>query len=141
MSDRLVVFNHGRIEQVGTPEEIYEHPASAFVANFVGTSNMLDGAAAQSIAGSSRAFAIRPEKIRLNDTETGREILTAAGEVNDVQYHGANTRYVVCVAGVELVVMRQNLHSRRDVQAVRVGDRVNLSWMRDDMHYLGDGSA
>ncbi len=138
MSDRLVVFNQGRIEQLGTPEQIYEHPASAFVANFVGTSNMLAGAAAEQIAGSSRAFAIRPEKIRINAAAASEQVVSAAGVVSDVQYHGANTRYVVSVAGIELSVMRQNLHSRREEHALRVSDRVSVSWRRDDMHYLDE---
>jgi len=140
MSDRLIVFNQGRIEQVGTPEEIYEHPASAFVANFVGTSNMLAGAVAERFTGSTRAFAIRPEKIRLNSGEAGERLLTADGEVTDVQYHGANTRYVVRAEDTELVVMRQNAHSTRDADAVRAGDRVTVGWMCEDMHYLGDGT-
>lgn len=140
MSDRLIVFNQGRIEQVGTPEEIYEHPASAFVANFVGTSNMLAGAVAERFTGSTRAFAIRPEKIRLNAGEAGERLLTADGEVTDVQYHGANTRYVVRAEDTELVVMRQNAHSTRDADAVRAGDRVSVGWMCEDMHYLGDGT-
>src|SRR6185369_13526597 len=65
MSDRIAVFNLGKIEQVGAPAEIYEHPATAFVAGFVGVSNLLSGAAAQAITGSPAPFAIRPEKIRL----------------------------------------------------------------------------
>src|SRR3970282_748595 len=65
MSDRLAVFDRGRIEQIGTREEIYEHPATVFVAGFVGVSNLLEGAAAAAIAGAPRAFSIRPEEIRL----------------------------------------------------------------------------
>ena len=63
MSDRIAVFNKGRIEQIASPAEIYEHPASAFVAGFVGVSNILSGAAAAAIAGAPPAFSIRPEKI------------------------------------------------------------------------------
>ena len=70
MSDRIAVFNHGRIEQVGAPAEVYERPASAFVAGFVGTSNLLTGATAEKILGRTGTFSIRPEKIRLRG---GRE--------------------------------------------------------------------
>ena len=63
MSDRLAVFNHGAVEQVGTPAEVYERPATGFVAGFVGVSNVLDGEAARAIAGDPRPFTIRPEKI------------------------------------------------------------------------------
>ena len=65
MSDRLAVFNQGRIEQVGTPAEVYERPATGFVAGFVGVSNVLEGDAARAIVGSPHAVTIRPEKIHL----------------------------------------------------------------------------
>ncbi len=65
MSDRLAVFNHGRIEQIGAPAEIYEHPATAFVAGFVGVSNVCTGELAIRLTGSAQAFAIRPEKIAM----------------------------------------------------------------------------
>ena len=67
MSDRLAVFNHGRIEQIGTPEAIYEHPATAFVAGFVGASNIVDAASAERLIGRAQPFALRPERIRLGD--------------------------------------------------------------------------
>ena len=67
MSNRIAVFNHGRIEQVGGPEEIYERPVSEFVAGFVGTSNLLEGAAARAVLGIDGAYTVRPEKIRLLD--------------------------------------------------------------------------
>ena len=66
MSDRIAVFNDGRIEQVGTPEEVYERPATAFVAGFVGTSNLLGGRGAESVIGRPGLFSIRPEKIRID---------------------------------------------------------------------------
>src|SRR5207344_3495802 len=65
MSDRIAVFNAGRIEQVGSPAEVYERPATAFVAGFVGTSNLLRGPAAEKIVGRAGTFTVRPEKIRL----------------------------------------------------------------------------
>ena len=65
MSDRLAVFNQGRIEQIGAPAEVYERPLTRFVAGFVGTSNLLRGEAAERILGTSGTFTIRPEKIRL----------------------------------------------------------------------------
>src|SRR3954470_20061507 len=65
MSDRIAVFNDGRIEQLAAPAELYEHPASAFVAGFVGTSNLLEGDVAEAILGTTGLFTVRPEKIRL----------------------------------------------------------------------------
>ncbi len=67
MSDRLAVFNHGQVEQVGTPAEVYERPATGFVAGFVGVSNVLDGQAARAITGNDQAFTIRPEKIVMEE--------------------------------------------------------------------------
>jgi len=132
MSDRLAVFNRGRIEQVGVPAEIYEHPATAFVADFVGVSNVCSGEFAQRLAGSAQAFAIRPEKISL--TAAGELVpdgwLSAAGQVRTITYHGATTRYAVTVdGGGELAVMRQNSSDGR--AAAAIGDAVRVSWPRN----------
>ena len=67
MSDRMAVFNSGRIEQIGAPADVYEQPATPFVAGFVGTSNLLRGAVAEAIVGGAGTFTVRPEKIRLAD--------------------------------------------------------------------------
>ncbi len=94
MSDRIAVFNHGRIEQVGTPSEMYERPATEFVASFVGTSNMIRDAEAESMFGESGCFTVRPETVRLvaNGTvpTTGEVILDAT--VLEVQYLGSFVR-------------------------------------------------
>ena len=83
MSDRLAVFNHGRVEQIGTPEEIYEHPATPFVAAFVGTSNLIEPADARRIAGLDGAFSIRPERILLlaEGTSPPDGLLSAVGVI------------------------------------------------------------
>jgi putative spermidine/putrescine transport system ATP-binding protein len=134
MSDRLAVFNHGQIEQVGTPSEVYERPATGFVAGFVGVSNVLEGPAAESIVGSPHPVTIRPEKIHLALDEAAavdQERCTATGEVTKVVYLGAVTRYTVALdAGGELVVMQQNLHTTSS-EALQVrGRRVRLAWDR-----------
>src|SRR5512146_310906 len=64
LSDRIAVFNQGKIEQVGSPAEIYEHPATPFVAGFVGVSNLVSGELAYHITGAQETFSVRPEKIR-----------------------------------------------------------------------------
>ncbi len=69
MSDRIAVFSEGRIEQVGTPAEVYETPASPFVAGFVGTSNLISGEVAKRITGSEKMFSVRPEKIHMSSCE------------------------------------------------------------------------
>ncbi len=133
MSDRLAVFSHGKIEQVGTPAEVYERPATGFVAGFVGVSNVLEGAAAKQIAGTEQAFTIRPEKIAMGDPDAavGPNDCTATGHVRDVVYLGAITRYIVQLdVGGELVVMQQNLDTS-SMEALQVrGKSVRLSWDR-----------
>ncbi|MGH9001561.1 MAG: ABC transporter ATP-binding protein [Acidimicrobiia bacterium] len=131
MSDRIAVFNEGRIVQVAPPAELYEHPVSAFVAGFVGTSNLLEPEAALAILGREGTFTVRPEKIRLvdPDTEPGPGQCSATGLVVDVAYLGPDTRYVVALdAGGELVVTTQNLEtSSTDALAAR-GRQVRLLW-------------
>ncbi|NBM20741.1 ABC transporter ATP-binding protein, partial [Streptomyces sp. GC420] len=101
MSDRIAVFHQGRIEQVGTPAEIYERPATPFVAGFVGTSNLLTGEAAQQVVGSPGTYSIRPEKIRVlkesaltGEPEHGTHS-EAVGTVAEVVYLGDATRFLV----------------------------------------------
>jgi putative spermidine/putrescine transport system ATP-binding protein len=133
MSDRLAVFNRGRIEQVGTPAELYERPATAFVAGFVGTSNLIRGAAAVSLLGTDGLFTVRPEKIRLADpgTAVGPDEVAADGTISAVIYLGPDTRYIVALdAGSELMVTQQNLHtSSMEVLAAK-GRSVRLIWKR-----------
>jgi putative spermidine/putrescine transport system ATP-binding protein len=142
MSDRIAVFNRGRIEQVGTPAEIYEHPATGFVAGFVGTSNVLEGAAAQRILGREGAFSVRPEKIHLaapGDPVLEGDRVTATGQIAEIVYAGATTRFVVDVeGGSRLAVVAQNLHtSSADVARMR-GSTVRLSWRPEHAVALPD---
>jgi putative spermidine/putrescine transport system ATP-binding protein len=140
MSDRIAVFNEGRIQQVGTPSEIYERPASAFVAGFVGTSNLVSGETAQRITGSPEMFSIRPEKIHLDATrsEPGEDMLCIDGLVRDVVYLGLFTRYLVEIeGGADLVVVEQNLKTTSmDVLAAK-GQRVRLHWHKDHINRVG----
>jgi putative spermidine/putrescine transport system ATP-binding protein len=133
MSDRLAVFNRGRIEQVGTPAELYERPATAFVAGFVGTSNLLRGEAAFTLLGESGLFTVRPEKIRLAEPGTtiaGDEV-AADGTIRTVVYLGPDTRYIVALdAGSELVVTQQNLNTSSMEVLAAQGRPVRLVWKR-----------
>jgi putative spermidine/putrescine transport system ATP-binding protein len=123
MSDRLAVFNDGRIEQIGTPAAVYERPENAFVAGFVGASNVLHR--------SGRTFTVRPEKIRMTpDGGTRRDDPNAAtGRIRDVVYAGVFTRYIVDLDdGGELVVVRQNLETSSAEALDARGRRVLLEW-------------
>ena len=141
MSDRLAVFNQGKIEQVGAPAQVYEHPASAFVAGFVGVSNLLRGPAAQAITGSPRAFAIRPEKIRIDapDAAVPDGMDSARGRIHDVVSLGMYTGYHVALeAGGELIVVAQNLAGDAlDAHAAR-GRPVRLIWEHRHAQLIGD---
>jgi putative spermidine/putrescine transport system ATP-binding protein len=133
MSDRLAVFNHGRIEQVGTPADVYERPATPFVAGFVGTSNLLSGTVAEHLAGAPGLYTVRPEKIRLADpgSEVAADEIAADGRVRSVVYLGSDTRYIVALdAGTELVVTEQNLATSSMEALAAQGRAVRLIWKR-----------
>ncbi len=130
MSDRLAVFNAGRIQQIGTPRVVYEQPATAFVASFVGAANILSAEQAEALTGQRQSCALRPERIRLNGAAPAE--LQAEGTVLDVQYHGASTRLRVALdAGPELLV---DCPSEREPAAP--GARVSLGWPRSALQPL-----
>ena len=141
MSDRLAVFNRGRIEQIGAPADVYERPATRFVAGFVGTSNLLDGAIAEHILGSSGVFTIRPEKIHIADPDVvaSDDEASAPGVIRDVVYLGSDTRYVVALdAGAELVVTQQNLSTSSTEALAQQGKAVRLVWKRQHQLPVAD---
>jgi putative spermidine/putrescine transport system ATP-binding protein len=123
MSDRLAVFNEGRIEQVGPPAEVYEHPGSEFIAGFVGVSNVIER--------DGRRYTVRPEKINL--VEDGQEpqagMHVEAGVVRDVQYVGPLTRYHVTLdRGGEVQVLAQNLEEGSSEVLETRGRRTRVEW-------------
>ena len=133
MSDRLAVFNAGRIEQVGSPADVYEHPATTFVAGFVGTSNLLTGDAAVNVIGREGIFTVRPEKIRIEDRDASadEDEASALGQIREVVYLGPDTRYIVALeVGGELVVTRQNLETSSMEALATQGRTVRLVWKR-----------
>jgi putative spermidine/putrescine transport system ATP-binding protein len=128
MSDRIAVFSDGRVEQIGTPGEIYERPVNEFVAGFVGTSNLIER--------EGRRYTVRPEKIRLLG-EQEADAADAAGIVREVAYLGSVTRYVVELeSGETLVVVRQNLDMTASDALQQRGRRVRLAWRRADESQL-----
>jgi putative spermidine/putrescine transport system ATP-binding protein len=123
MSDRLAVFNEGRVEQLGEPAEVYERPGSAFVAGFVGVSNVIER--------NGRHFAVRPEKIHMGDADTtpAKGLHAEVGRIRDVVYAGMVTRFVVELdRGGELQVVRQNLETSSAEALDAQGRRVILEW-------------
>ena len=133
MSNRLAVFNLGSIEQIGTPADVYEHPATTFVAGFVGTSNLLTGDSARAVIGEEGVFTVRPEKIRISqpDMEPASDEGSALGTIREVVYIGPDTRFFVALdTGGELVVMRQNQETLSMEALAAQGQRVRLLWKR-----------
>jgi putative spermidine/putrescine transport system ATP-binding protein len=123
MSDRIAVFNDGRIEQIGPPAEVYEHPQSEFIAGFVGVSNVIER--------DGRRYTIRPEKLNLleDGDEAADGSRVEAGVVRDVQYVGPVTRYHVALdRGGELQVLAQNLEEGSSEVLEVKGRRARVEW-------------
>jgi putative spermidine/putrescine transport system ATP-binding protein len=131
MSDRIAVFNNGRIEQVGTPMEVYERPATPFVSGFVGISNVLvrDG----------RRFTIRAEKVRLLRPEETREgLVIERGAVRNIAYAGPVTRYEIELeAGGELQAVRQNVETSSVEALAQRGQAVEVGWLPEHAVTIG----
>jgi putative spermidine/putrescine transport system ATP-binding protein len=127
MSDRIAVFNEGRIEQVSEPTDLYEHPENEFVAGFVGVSNVLERDGGR--------YTIRPEKIRLlSEGESADGLHTERGRIADVAYVGMVTRYTVQLdAGGELQIVRQNLEETSVDAASEMGREVTVGWRPEHM--------
>ncbi len=148
MSDRIAVFNRGKIEQIGTPSQIYDHPATQFVAEFIGETNLIDGkvsgtqngethirltngqdirvnAEAHLQSGQDIRLSLRPERVRLNNADNAANTLSAT--VNDIVYHGDHLRVALDFAGQSLVTKAD-----RSFQSLHIGDQVTLSFTPAD---------
>jgi putative spermidine/putrescine transport system ATP-binding protein len=139
MSDRVAVFDHGRIEQVGAPREVYERPESLFVAGFVGTTNVLRDDVAERVLGRGGLWTVRPERIRIGPPgqPVADDEVTVTGQVHEVLYLGADTRYVVVIdGGGSLVATRHNVGTTDDLATP--GLPVQLSWRREHAFALAD---
>ena len=133
MSDRIGVFNRGRLEQVGSPQAVYNAPATRFVAQFVGAANLLEGEAAQRLTGHAAAM-LRPERIQLGAATDAR----ASGVVAEAQYFGSFTRIKVQSAGA---LLQADLPDAGGVPAPVVGHQVHLHWNDAAVHPLLQGAA
>ena len=134
LSDRIAVFNHGHIEQLGTPTEIYESPSSPFVASFVGTSNIFDPSEAERMLGRASTVSIRPEKIALHTPASNPAAGTVSlpGTISEVIYLGTSTRILVELeGGKRLTVLEQNASSRSTLD--RRGESVHARFATADL--------
>ncbi len=147
LSDRVAVFNEGRIVQLGTPSQIYEQPSSSYVAQFVGTSNLFDDAASQRLFGRSGHHALRPEKVTLSAADSGTPAssdgseIRAVGVITESIYLGTGHRvHVQLEDGTPLVVLEQSTSGGATPE--HRGDAVIASWSAHDLVPLqGDGPA
>jgi putative spermidine/putrescine transport system ATP-binding protein len=134
MSDRIAVFNEGSIEQIGTPQQVYEKPQTKFVASFLGVSNIFEGAAAKEIFGSSTMVNIRPERIKLvpADTKLKADESGVVGTIIEASYIGATTIYVIQTqSGQRLIATRLNEELPDQINRFETGDRVGAVWKSD----------
>lgn len=156
ISDHIAVMNEGKIEQQGTPREIYESPRTAFVASFIGDTNFFQGdwieqsqalrikglgdiplSSTQSIGRSTPlSISLRPEKITLSRTRSADRIHTFAGTIDDVIYFGSRTRYWILCGDHRICVELPHLHILEGESAPSWGDEVFLYWNPDDVTIL-----
>jgi putative spermidine/putrescine transport system ATP-binding protein len=136
MADRVAIFNHGRIEQLATPRELYTRPQTSFVARFVGSANVVSGALAQRLSGSTQSFAVRAEHISVAaaGTVTPAEAVSCEATVLDVLYHGASSRMQVKLDDGSLFAVA--IDDQRPTPSVNA--RIWLWWQRDSIVPLHD---
>lgn len=130
MSDRVAVFNRGRIEQIDSPRAIYEHPETSFVAGFVGITNLFSGERAQKLVGRQGVFTLRPEHVDISSTSVGG---FKSGTILSIQYLGAESRIYCEVAGFGTVVAT---NSSEKVADLRSGQEVWFGWKPSDLFEL-----
>ena len=139
MSDRIAVFNHGQIEQIATPRELYHQPKTRFVASFVGSANVVETALAAKAIGSAKAFSIRQEHMRVGQagTEIPADRVQVEGEVLAVQFLGANQRIEVQVGDQILTAMQIESEATAALaDRTQAGQRIALSWAKKHMVML-----
>jgi putative spermidine/putrescine transport system ATP-binding protein len=128
MADRVAVFNEGRIQQVGTPVEVYDRPATPFVADFVGSSNVLPAALVERLTGQPHPASLRPERIRL----TGAGL---AATVAGASFLGSATRLFVEAEGARMSVLLP-----KGAAVPETGAQVRLDWDADALHVMTGAS-
>ncbi|XCY73375.1 ABC transporter ATP-binding protein [Pseudomonas sp. CBR-F] len=139
MSDRVAVFNKGRIEQVDTPRNLYMKPATTFVAEFVGTSNVIRGELAQRLSGNPQPFSIRPEHVRFAEGPLGSGEVEVSGLLHDIQYQGSATRYELKLENGQALNISQANNQWLDTTAGhQVGQSITARWAREAMTPLTD---
>ncbi|MGH8374149.1 MAG: TOBE domain-containing protein, partial [Pseudomonas sp.] len=142
MSDRVAVFNKGRIEQVDSPRNLYMKPATTFVAEFVGTSNVIRGDLARQLSGNPQPFSIRPEHVRFAEGPLASHEIEVSGLLHDIQYQGSATRYELKLEnGQTLNISQANIQWIDSSAQHQTGQRLSARWAREAMVQLHDTVA
>jgi len=139
LSDRIAVFNEGRVEQVGTPAEVYESPKTRFVASFLGLSNLIPADIAKTLVGVDEMISIRPERVRLvgMDHVASAEETVVSGTIIETVYTGSSTRYILeSPNGLSLIASRQNEHDPGLVSRFERGQTAQALWRTDQMSVI-----
>jgi putative spermidine/putrescine transport system ATP-binding protein len=135
MSDRVAVFDRGKIQQLDKPSTIYERPANSFVAGFVGISNLISGPAGEKLLGKPGTWLVRPEKIEIDAQSSGGRSTT--GVIREVEYLGPATRFLVDLeGGISLMALRQNTSESANSVASMRNTTVKVSWSIDSEFHV-----
>jgi putative spermidine/putrescine transport system ATP-binding protein len=135
MSDRVAVFDRGKIQQLDKPAVIYERPSNSFVAGFVGISNLISGDAGQKLLGKPGTWLVRPEKIEIDAQVPGGRNTT--GVIREIEYLGPATRFLVDLeGGISLMALRQNTSESANTVASMRNTKVTVSWSIDSEFHV-----
>ena len=132
MSDRVAVFNRGKIEQVDSPRNLYRQPKTSFVADFVGTSNVINSELALPITGKNQPFSIRPEHIFFDNGVKQSDTFAVNGTVVDVQYQGANSK-ITFDAGPQKMSFLVSSAEYNQAELPKLGQFLSVRWLKSNM--------
>ena len=135
MSDRVAVFNKGKIEQCETPRKLYTQPKTSFVADFVGTSNVINSELAQQITGNNQPFSIRPEHIVFDNGEKDSNTFSVNCTIVDVHYQGANSKVSLNLGQQTIALVLSNTEYN-EAELPKVGNRLSVLWLKSNMVML-----
>ena len=136
MSDRIAIFNDGKIEQVDTPDNIYKNPKTAFVADFIGTTSLVSKQLAAELFNYNSAFSIRPENIKINNEQDSKSEFNARVVVTDIQFQGSYYK-IICKAN-DLTLTALHYVDTQNTFKINLGDRLELSWDKIDITNIND---
>ena len=136
MSDRIAIFNDGKIEQVDTPDNIYKNPKTAFVADFIGTTSLVSKQLAAEMFNYNSAFSIRPENIKINNEQDSKSEFNAKVVVTDIQFQGSYYK-ILCKAN-DLTLTALHYVDTQNTFKINLGDNLELSWDKIDITNIND---